>query len=165
MSGIENLRSMPLFEGLTEDQLRAVLDAVHQKTFRAGSVILNEGGHDDSLYMLVSGSVAVTKRLGLAPASEIHDAKKTLIKLEAPQFFGEIGLLADIERSATISAHDDCEVLEMSRAEWEDLAESDLELGYRVVRNMAIVLGSRLRRTDRDVLKLTAALSLALGNR
>jgi len=38
-------------------------------------------------------------------------------------------------------------------------------MGMMLVRNIAIVLASRLRNTDRDVLKLTMALSLALGNR
>lgn len=165
MSDIEALRSIPLFGGLSDEQLQAVSRAARRRKVAGGAVILEEGGRDDSLYILASGSVEVAKRLGLAAESQLAVAKKTLIRLDAPQFFGEIGLLDDIERSATISAHGDCEVLELSRSEWERLVEEDLALGYQVLHNIVIVLGQRLRRTDRDVIKLTAALSLALGNR
>ena len=43
--------------------------------------------------------------------------------------------------------------------------QADPLLGYRLMRNVAVVLADRLRSTDLDVLKLTTALSLALGNR
>ena len=165
MSDIEALRGIPLFDGLTDQQLGAVSRAARRRKVAAGAVILEEGGRDDSLYIVARGSVEVAKRLGLSAESQLEVAKKTLIRLEAPQFFGEIGLLDDIERSATISAHGDCELLELGRSEWQRLVEEDLALGYRVLHNMAIVLGQRLRRTDRDVIKLTSALSLALGNR
>lgn len=87
------------------------------------------------------------------------------MRLSAPQFFGEMGLLSDLERSATITTETECEILELSRADFERLVASDPELGYRLVHNIALVLAERLRRTDLDVLKLTAALSLALGTR
>lgn len=165
MSDIEALRSIPLFGGLSDPQLEAVSRAARRRKVAGGAVILEEGGRDDSLYILVHGSVNVAKRLGLSADSQVQEAKKTIVHLDAPQFFGEIGLLDDIERSATISAHSECELLELRRSDWQRLVEEDLALGYQVLHNIVIVLGQRLRRTDRDVIKLTAALSLALGNR
>ena len=54
---------------------------------------------------------------------------------------------------------------QLRRADFERLTTADPLLGYRLMRNVAVVLADRLRSTDLDVLKLTTALSLALGNR
>jgi CRP/FNR family cyclic AMP-dependent transcriptional regulator len=155
-----------LFEGLSETQLSGVLAASEAQSVAAGSTLLREGEYSDSLFILTSGTVEITRRMGLE-MNDVQGAprRKTLVQLTAPQFFGEMGLLEEVERSATVIARSDCQVLELRRADFERLAAADLDLAYRLVRNIAIVLASRLRSTDRDVLKLTAALSLALGNR
>lgn len=56
-------------------------------------------------------------------------------------------------------------LVELTREEFERLAIGDPALGFRLARNIAVVMAERLRRTDPEVLKLTTALSLALGNR
>ena len=70
-----------------------------------------------------------------------------------------------MDRSATITTESECEILELAREDFERLATADPQLAYRVLRNIAVVLAERLRRTDLDIVKLTVALSLALGNR
>ncbi len=164
MSDIETLQGIPLFHGLSAAQLRAITSIASPQRVPADAVILREGDRGDALFILAAGSVEVTKRLGLVGSMPLDVVKeKTLVRLDAPQFFGEMGLLEDAERSATVTALGECELLKVSRADFERLAATDASLGYLVLRNMAIVLSSRLRRTDRDVVKLTMALSLALG--
>lgn len=167
MSDVDALRGVELFDGLTDAQLGSLHKVAREHSVPAGTVIVHEGGlGGDVLFVLTGGSVGVTKRLGLTAESPDDGARqKTIVRLEAPQAFGEMCLIEDAERSATITAHSDCKLLEIGRADFERLVEADLVLGYCVVRNIARVLSFRLRRTDRDVLKLTAALSLALGNR
>lgn len=166
MTDLTPLRGIELFEGLSEAQLGAIAAVVRRRQVRAGTTILREGDHGDSLFILASGSVATSKRLGLMPADAAAAGRqKVLVQVTAPQFFGEMGLLEDAERSATITAATDCVLYELARAEFARLVEADLDLGYRVVRNIAAALSARLRRSGQDVVKLTAALSLALGNR
>ncbi|MBI4492728.1 MAG: cyclic nucleotide-binding domain-containing protein [Chloroflexi bacterium] len=166
MSEVEALGTIPLFDGLTEAQVGELLSVVQWRRFAAGATILREGERGDSLFILTSGTVQVSKRLGLAIAGgAAAAAEKTLVRLTAPQFFGEMGLFEMAERSATVIAFSECKLLEISRSDFERLVESDYVLGYRVVRNIAVALCSRLRHADRDILKLTIALSLALGNR
>ena len=105
----------------------------------------------------------VSKRLGFGIGEGV--LRKTIVRLTAPQFFGEMALPGDTERTATISASEECELLEIGKDDFDRLVEDDLQMGYRLLYNLATVLCERLRRTDRDVLKLTAAPSLALGNR
>ena len=160
------LRKMPLFGGLSDAQLREVAAALRGRVVPAGTAVFREGETSTSVYILAHGSAGTSKRLGLAIRAPVDTARqKTLVRLVAPQFFGEVGLLSDLERSATVTTESECEILELSREDFERLAARDPQLGYQVLRNIAAVLVDRLRRTDLDVVKLTAALSLALGNR
>ena len=160
------LRNIPVFRGLTEPQLASVAAVLKPVKARAGKVIIREGDRAGSLYVLTSGSVGTSRRMGLAAhGADAPQKHKVLVHLSAPQFFGEIGLLTDLERSASITADVECELLELRREDFDRLVAGDAALGYSLVRNIAVVLAERLRRTDVDMVKLTTALSLALGNR
>ena len=164
MSDLTPLRGIVLFAGLSDAQLGGIAAVVRRREARAGATIFREGEPGDSLFILARGSVDTTKRFGLL-SSEAAARQKVLVQLTAPQFFGEMVLLEDAERSATVTAATDCVLYELARAEFARLVEADLELGYRVARNIAAAVSARLRHSDQDILKLTAALSLALGNR
>jgi CRP/FNR family cyclic AMP-dependent transcriptional regulator len=166
MTTAAELRTHPIFAGLDDAQLARIADVLVRRRVRAGETIFAEGERSSSMYLLTAGSVGTSKRLGLAARDGAGRAKqKLLVHLAAPQFFGEMGLLSELDRSATITAESPCEILELRRDDFEHLAESDPVLGYQLIRNVAVVIAERLRRTDLDVLKLTTALSLALGNR
>ncbi|HQK23262.1 MAG TPA: cyclic nucleotide-binding domain-containing protein [Candidatus Latescibacteria bacterium] len=100
-------------------------------------------------------------RLGNAAIAE---KDKTLIRLEgtARPCFGEMSLLEDAERSATITALTDCQVFVIDRSSFNRLVEEDPVMGTKLLRSIAVVLSGRLRKANKDVLKLTTALSLAL---
>jgi len=160
------IKDFPLFKNVDEGQLRSIAAVLRSRRFASGVPIFSEGETSTSLYILTAGSVGTTKRMGLAAQGPDEPMRqKTLVHLSAPQFFGEMGLLSDLARSATITTEGECEILELTRADFERLVSADALLGYRLVRNIAGALSERLRRTDLDVLKLTTALSLALGNR
>jgi CRP-like cAMP-binding protein len=154
---------MSLFDGLDDEQLSQLFAVAKRSHAAPGTEILREGEHSFSLFLLTSGTVQVSKRLGFGIGDE--SLRKTIVRLTAPQFFGEMALLGDTERTATISASEECDLLEIAKDDFDRLVDQDGQMGYRLVYNLATVLCDRLRRTDRDVLKLTAALSLALGNR
>ncbi len=160
------IKDLPLFAGFDEAQLRSVVAVLRARRVASGVTVFAEGERSSSLYILTAGAVGTSKRMGLAAQGPDEPSRqKTLVHLSAPQFFGEMGLLSELARSATITAEGDCEILELTRADFERLVAGDALLGYRLLRNIAVVLAERLRRTDLDVLKLTTALSLALGNR
>lgn len=166
MTETHALLNMPLFRGLADQQLNQIIQAGKQVKVPPGTVIIHEGELSDSLFILTDGSVEVTKNLGRSIGIQMDESKqKTLVRLSAPQFFGEMGLLEECERSATITAATHCEILEFRKSDFDRVTEEDLQLGFHLARNIAMVISSRLRNTDKDVLKLTLALSLALGNR
>ncbi len=165
MSATPELDQVPLFRGLSESQVRAVSAVLRRGRARAGEAIVSEGEMGRSLFVLVRGTVETTKQMGLAGPDGSGPRQKVLVQMSAPQSFGEIGLLEESPRSATVRAATECELLELRREDFEKLVGSDVHLAYVLVRNIASSLIQRLRRTDRDMIKLTAALSIALGNR
>jgi CRP-like cAMP-binding protein len=121
MSDLDTLARVPVFSGLSEPQLRAVLEVVRPQRVPQGTVIIQEGKSGDSLFILTRGSVEVTKRLGLASVTLASEKEKTIVRLDAPQFFGEMGLLENAERSATVMALGGCDLLEIIRLDFERL--------------------------------------------
>lgn len=160
-----DIAAIPLFRGLGADQLRAVSAVLRPARAEAGEAILTEGEPGSSMFVLVGGTVETTKHLGVIGLDGATPRQKVLVRLSAPQFFGEIGLLEDAPRSASVRAATACELLELRREDFERLVAADIRLGYTLVRNIATAIIGRLRDTDRDILKLTAALSISLGNR
>ena len=150
---------------MSTEQLAAVAGVLVRARAPQGEEILTEGDPGSSLFVLVDGTVETSKHFGVIGLDGATPRQKVLVKLSAPQFFGEIGLLEDTPRSATVRASTACELLELRRADFERLVASDVRLGYVLIHNIASALIGRLRGTDRDILKLTAALSIALGNR
>ncbi|MBI2941225.1 MAG: cyclic nucleotide-binding domain-containing protein [Chloroflexi bacterium] len=165
---LQAIRKVPIFDGLTEDQLRAVLGIVRRTRCPAGTVLLREGEIGQTMYVLVEGMVEITKRVTLRLSrTDFGEKTKTLARLDGADapFFGEMAILEENERSATVTAVTPCELLEIQKGDFEQIAARDPLLGYRIVRNVARMLCARLRSSNRDVLKLTTALSLALARR
>lgn len=167
MADIGGLSKMVLFTGLSHEQVNAFVKEGEVVKMSEGQPVLVEGETGNTMYILTDGKVDITRRLGTTTDDRIGPQRvKRLLTLSAPMFFGEMSLLdEEADRSATVTAATDCEFLEFTRDDFERLAGNDRELGYRVVYNIALVMAGRLRGTNKDVIKLTAALSLALGNR
>jgi len=163
--GPDLLKEIPIFADLTEDQLNEVIGIISRESFAKGSIIVREGERGDTMYILERGTVEVSKTLTLKiTRHDLGRMEKTLIKLRGEEhpFFGEMALLESDERSATITAAEDSELLVIKREDFERLCEESPEIGYKLIRNISKVLCSRLRRANKDILKLTTALSFAL---
>ena len=159
------LRSAALLNGLNDDQLKRIWKAGTIQTVKAGDPVIKEGDVGDTMYVLLEGVVEVSQTIMLKLGrSNVGEKEKTLIRLEGHQrpCFGEMSLLEDAERSATVSSLTESKVLVIGRQAFDKLIQDDPSLGNVVLRNTAIIVSSRLRKANRDVLKLTTALSMAL---
>ena len=163
---IENIGHAPLFDGLTEAEIEKVLSLAREVRWSEGETILVEGEIGDTIYIVYSGAIKVSKRLTLRQVSdESGDSEKTLLHMEAhdPIIIGEVAMLAKGERTATITATRDCAALEIGGPDLAGLCESDTNLGFKVIRNLARLINTRLRKADQDIVKLSTALSIALS--
>jgi CRP/FNR family cyclic AMP-dependent transcriptional regulator len=107
------------------------------KTFRKGDVIIEEGSYGTSAYVIKSGKVEV---------SELAKNKKiVLATLEEGQIFGEMGLVEDQPRSATVAAFEDVQLAVLSRDSFNDLFEKNPKLLLPIIK----ALFERLRTVNR----------------
>ena len=95
---LDRIRSFPLFQSAPESFLAAIGTHLRPQLHSSHDYILTEGDDAKSMYWLVRGAVAVTSR----------DGESTYAELKPGAFFGEIGILMDIPRTATIIARSRC---------------------------------------------------------
>ncbi len=160
------MKEIGLFAELSDEQLERLLAVVHRRSFPEGETIIREGDEGDRMYVLLDGTVEVSKALTMKVGRhEFEQMDKSFMRFEGKHraVFGEISLLQHDVRTATVQAVSHCTVLEISTEAFDRYCESDPLAGYRIVRKLAGSLADRLRATNRDVIKLTTALSLALA--
>ncbi|KAI9830275.1 MAG: hypothetical protein M1826_004886 [Phylliscum demangeonii] len=95
---LDRIRSFPLFVSAPEAFLAAIGSHLRPQMHSAHDYIVTEGDEAKAMYWLVRGAVAVTSR----------DGEATYAELRPGAFFGEIGILMDIPRTATIVARTKC---------------------------------------------------------
>jgi F-box/leucine-rich repeat protein 7 len=105
---IDRIRSFPLFETAPDSFLAEIGRCLKPQTNNINDYILTEGDDAKSMYWVVKGAVAVTSR----------DGEATYAELKSGAFFGEIGILMDRPRTATVIARTRCLLLVLKK---EDL--------------------------------------------
>lgn len=155
-----------IFQDLNAQELAKLFTVLQETKFSKGETIIREGDWGETLYILKEGMVEVSKTLTLRWAGiDSHEKEKILTKLSAADqaIFGEMALFENNVRTATVTALTDCVAWEFPRSAFLKLAEENPLLGYKITKNIAQLLCWRLRKADEDTVKLTTALSLALG--
>jgi CRP-like cAMP-binding protein len=157
-------RKIFLFQDLEEGEVHQVLTRTVPRVFPAGEPIIREGDPGDSLFIMQSGEVEITKQLTLV-LDEDTPKERVFIRLNAENgvYFGEMALLENETRSATVTALTDCSLLELHQKDFLDLIEHNPAMGVKLLLRLAQVLSRHLRKTNQDVVKLTTALAVSLG--
>lgn len=159
------LKDIPLFKNLTPEKIQIIVDILRTVTFSANETIMREGEIGDTMYIILEGTVEVAKSLVIDDTDNEESAKnKVFTRLDGKQraVFGEIALLEELKRTASVKAVTDCVMYEMKKDDFLKVAEEDYELGFRILLNLARIVSARLRRADEDTVKLTTALSIIL---
>jgi CRP/FNR family cyclic AMP-dependent transcriptional regulator len=153
-----------LFQDLEESEVQQVLSRTRPRLFAAEAVIIREGEPGASLFIMQNGEVEITKQLTLM-LDEDTPKERVFIRLKAEDgvYFGEMALLENETRSATVTALTDCTLLELQQKDFLDLIERNPAMGVKLLLRLAQVLSRHLRKTNQDVVKLTTALAVSLG--
>ena len=106
----------PVFEGVPPDARMALAARFHLKRFDSGQTVVIEGHEGDSFYLIRSGSILVTTH-GMDPSG----GEVTLGSMHEGDFFGEVALLTDKPRTATVVAEGPLELMELSRDDFNDI--------------------------------------------
>jgi NTE family protein len=149
---LELLGSVPLFAVLAADQLRALADRAAAVHLSAGEWLFRQGDEADALYVLRSG------RLEVCVESSVGD-RGPVRELGVGSVVGELALLSQAPRSASVRCRRDAELLCLARAPFEELMESAPGFAAGVSRALAMDLQ---RRTPVDAEPLGSASSIAI---
>ncbi|HEY9074630.1 MAG TPA: cyclic nucleotide-binding domain-containing protein [Desulfobaccales bacterium] len=157
-------RKIFLLQDLEDREIELVLARTRPREVSAGSVIIREGEPGNSMYIMVEGEVEITKRLTLE-LDEDTPKDRVMIRLNAEDgvYFGEMSLLENDPRSATVTALTDCRLLELHQKDCQELIQHDPAMGVKLLLRLAQLLSRHLRKTNQDVVKLTTALAISLG--
>ena len=139
MNTTELIRKVPLFKKLDDSDIIKIADVAIDKFFIAGEDIINEGTQGDSLYIIKYGTVRVLKK------------GEEVARMSMGQHFGEMTLISDEPRTATIQAAERADLIQIKRDRLEDILADDHALGRRVYEAYAKFLCNRLQQTTADL--------------
>ncbi len=128
-SELEILRNVAAFAHLSEHDLRSIAGVCKHTTHPKTGVLMQQGAIEQHALIILSGAADVIVTLELGPI--------TVATLTAGALVGEIGLLCDSPRTATVVAASDCHVLVLTRTAMEDLAARSPSFGLTIMRLMA----------------------------
>ena len=143
MQNIELMNQVPLFKTLDDSDLSKLSAIATEQTFSAGCLVVSEGDPGDSLFIIKYGTVHLSKH-GETEEEEVG-------YMGSGQHFGEMALIDDEPRSATVEAAEHTELICIRRDDFENLLKQDTVLGFRVYKRFARILSNRLRETTNEL--------------
>ena len=135
------LARVPLFSGLDDATIDDIFSCMRSRRYAAGELICRQGDPSDSLFLLRRG-VAQAFLTSLTGASST-----TIARLRPGDVIGEVGVVTNLPRSASVIARSDAVVLELER----DGVGRLLTRHPRLLANITQVIGGRLAKMNADL--------------
>ena len=133
---LDLLRQVELFQGIDGAELKLIAREMTEQLYADGEVVFREGDTGDRLFMLLSGIMHVYV--------ERDNNVISYNRLQAGEFFGEMALLEDVPRSATVQAEAPSTCLTLSRQGFMDLMNRHPQTVFKIMKGLV----PRLRRTN-----------------
>jgi CRP-like cAMP-binding protein len=162
----EVIKESSIFSTLEDEELADILHISREKRFPKGEFVMQEGEQGDEMYLVLEGEIGVSKSLSMKFGdNDFRKTEKVLthFRPEDHAIFGEMALIGQDSRSASIMARTDCTLLEIKRDDLINLMEGKPKLGVKILMKLTELLASRLRQSGEDIIRLTTALSIALS--
>ncbi len=134
------LTKSPLFQNLDETERAQILIIGQVKQVSDGAVIFREGDAGDGLYIVLKGSIRISKRSATG--------EEALAVLEPHSYFGEMALIDSTPRAADAIAFEGTEVFFIPLKELRNLIEGHHQLALKILYSLCEVLAQRLRETN-----------------
>ena len=122
---VELLKTVPLFADCSKAELRALARTADEIDLREGTVLTREGRPGREFFVLVKGSAQVTKK------------GKKVASLEGGDWFGDIALLTDTPRTATVTATSPVDVLVITDHRFRTVVETMPSIALKVLSSVS----------------------------
>jgi CRP-like cAMP-binding protein len=136
---VELLRRVPLFAGVAPSRLKLLAFTSDRVSYRAGDVLFKQGDPGDAAYVVLSGTADILVNAG---GDQIKVAS-----IEDNSIIGEIAILCDVARTATVKASAPLETLRIKKDQFIRLLAEFPEMAVEIMR----VLADRLSRTTAEL--------------
>lgn len=134
------LKNIPLFSDLSDMEIEAISKLASSRTFNKNTMVICEGDRSDSLYVILSGQV----RVFLSG----DDGKEVTLNIQKEgEYFGELALLDDAPRSASVVTTESSRLAVISKAAFDECMEKNPCIALKIIRGLA----RRLRELTENV--------------
>lgn len=135
---LELLGTVPLFSGISKKDLERVLGTAKETHHNEGESVVTEGRGGVGFHLIIDGKVRVVR------------SGRTVTHLGPGEFFGEMALVDDAPRSASVIAESDLETMVVSKWEFRPLLKNQPEMAWKLIEHL--VARVREEQTGRDAL-------------
>ena len=142
----KEIREIYFFNDMDDSEIEALRGSIQMKEYEAGDIIFREGSSSE-LYIVVSGKVGVNKMTAEGDQYKI-------ITLEKGNVFGIMSFLDEINHDATIIAEQKSRVIKIEKAAFDNIANSNLSIAFKILRRLAMHLTGIVRKTNREYMDL-----------
>jgi len=150
------LTESPLFQNLDETERAQILIIGQVRSYKPNEVIFREGDPGDGLFIVVKGSVRISK--------QSVTGEEALAILEPHSFFGEMALIDFSPRAADAIANDETALFFIPLKELRSLIESHHQIALKVLYALCEVLAQRLRETNERYMNVFTIAQWGTGN-
>ena len=134
------LRRVPLFAGLTEPQFEQLAAGSARRSYPKGRTIVSEGEPSQSMYILLAGRAKVQR-------SDSEGKEVILAVLGSGEYFGEMSLIDDSPRSASVITLESSEFIAVSKEAFKAMLAQSPDMAMSVMRGLV----RRLREADKKI--------------
>lgn len=135
------LHNVPIFSTLSKRELREIEKIVHHREYQPGEIIFNQGDPGLGMYIIIKGQVQIVN-------NQDPDNITVYSELSDGDFFGDLALVDDSDRSATALSSIETRLIAFFRPEMLDILTRFPAIGNKLLMGLASVIAQRLRKTN-----------------
>ncbi len=143
MERLDILKKLPLFDDLSEQELKNIASRMTEKTCADGEVICRRGDPGGNLYLIKQGTAEVT-----LPLYRYEKKQPVISNLSEGMFFGEISFFDGKKSSADVCARGEMKLLELKKTDYDDIIAADPERGYNIQNKIILNLIRTIRKMN-----------------
>jgi len=135
------IRDLPFFEAFETDEIKRFAQNLSLQHVKEGTVLFKEGDIGDYLFFIVDGIIEIVIKTR-------NKQNEIIATCSSGASIGEMSLLDEYERSATVRAFTDCEILILTKSKFDSIISMYPQLGVKVLKGLARNISERLRGTQ-----------------
>ena len=129
MNNIEAFKDISLFNNLSEDELMILVKHSNVRNYKKNTVVVNKGDETSSLYIILEGNLN-------AYVDDDQGKELILSKMDAGESFGELSLLSDTSRSASVITTSACKLAVISNTVFMECLTSNPSMALNIIQSL-----------------------------